>query len=39
MLLKKYINLNVNMDMMIKNVKLMKLNTKFARAVLNTQAL
>ena len=38
-LLKEFIELNVNMDTMIKIVKLAELNTKIASAVLNTQTL
>ena len=34
-LLKKFITLNVNTDMMIKNVKIAELNTKIASVVLN----
>ena len=38
-LLKKFIKLHVNMDMIIKNVTLVELNTKLKSAVLNTQTL
>ena len=38
-LLKEFIKLNVNADMVIKHVKRGGLNTKIAAAVLNTQAL
>ena len=38
-LLKEFIKLNVNMDMVIKNVKHMELITNFVIAILNTQAL
>ena len=36
-LLKEFIKLNVNTDMMIKNVKLVELNTMIASVVLNIQ--
>ena len=39
MLLKEFIELNVNTDMMIKNVKRVELNTSNATAFLNTQIL
>ena len=39
MLLKEFIKLNVNTDMIIKNVKLVELNTKIESVALNTQAL
>ena len=38
-LLKKFINLNVNTDMIINNEKNVELNIKIVSAVLNTQAL
>ena len=38
-MLKEFIKLNVIRDMMIKNVKLVELNTKIASAFLNTQTL
>ena len=38
-LLKEFRKLNVNMDMIITNVKHVELNTKTVSAVLNTQAL
>ena len=38
-LLKKFIELNVNMDTIIKNVKLAELNTKTASAFLDTKTL
>ena len=38
-LLKEIIELNVNMDMIIKNVNNAELNTKIASAFLNTQIL
>ena len=38
-LLKEFIKSNVNMDTMIKNVKLVELNTKTATTFLNTQTL
>ena len=34
-LLKKFVKLNLNMDMIIKNVKLLELNTKIKSAVMN----
>ena len=34
--LKEFVNLNVNMDMMIKNVKLGELNVSIATVFLNT---
>ena len=37
--LKKFIKLNINMNMMIKNVELVSLNTNIASAFLNPQAL
>ena len=37
--LKEFINLNVNMDKMIKNVKLAQLNISVATVLLNTQTL
>ena len=37
--LKKFIKLNVNMNMMIKNVELVSLNTNIVSAFLNPQAL
>ena len=37
--LKEFINLNVNMDMMIKNVKLAEINISIATVFLNTQIL
>ena len=39
LLLKEFIKLNVNADIMIKNVKLAELNTKIATAFLDTQTL
>ena len=36
-LLKEFIELNVNMDMMIKNVQPVELNRKIATSFLNTQ--
>ena len=36
--LKKFIKLNVNMNMMIKNVELVSLNTNIVSAFLNPQA-
>ena len=33
------VKLNVNMDIVIKNVKFVELNTKIAKAVLSTQVL
>ena len=38
-LLKKYTELNVNTDRIIKYVKLVEINTKFASAFLNAQTL
>ena len=38
-LLKEFTELNVNANMMIKNVKLVQKNSKMAKALLNTQAL
>ena len=38
-LLKEFIKSNVNMDTMIKNVKLVELNTKTGTTFLNTQTL
>ena len=38
-LLKEFIELNVNTDMMIKNLKLVELNTKIVTAFLDTQTL
>ena len=38
-LLKEFIKSNVNMDTMIKNVKLVELNTKTATTFLNTKTL
>ena len=38
-LLKQFRKLNFNMDMIIKNVKLVELNTRNASLVFNTQAL
>ena len=38
-LLRKIIKLNVNMDIIMKNVKLIEFNTKIASAALNTQKL
>ena len=38
-LLKEFIKSDVNMDTMIKNVKLVELNTKTATTFLNTQTL
>ena len=37
--LKEFIKLNVNMDSMIKNVKLVELNTNIVTFFLNTQTL
>ena len=37
--MKEFIKLNVNTDMMIKNVKLVELDTKYATVFLNTQPL
>ena len=37
--LKEFIKLNVNMDTMIKNMKLVELRTKYATVSLNTQTL
>ena len=37
--LKEFIELNVNMETMIKNVKLVELHTKFSTVFLNTQTL
>ena len=37
--LKKFIKLNVNKDTIIKNVKIVELNSKFATVFLNTQIL
>ena len=37
--LKEFVKLNVKADMIIKNVKLVELNTKIINAVLNTQTL
>ena len=38
-LLKEFIKLNVNTDMIIKHLKLERLNTKIASVILNAQAL
>ena len=38
-LLNEFIKLNVNMNMMMKNVKLVELNTKIPTAFLNTENL
>ena len=38
-LLKEFVELNVNTDMMIKNLKLVELNTKIVTAFLDTQTL
>ena len=38
-LLKEFTELNVNANLMIKNVKLVQKNSKMAKALLNTQAL
>ena len=38
-LLKEFTELNVNANMMVKNVKLVQKNSKMAKALLNTQAL
>ena len=38
-LLKEFTELNVNANMMIKNVKLVQKNSNMAKALLNTQAL
>ena len=38
-LLKKFVKLNLNMDMIIRNVKLLELNTKIKSAVMNIQTL
>ena len=37
--LKEFIELNVNMETMIKNVKLVELHTKFSTVFLNTRTL
>ena len=39
MFLEKFLELNVNTDMMIKNVKLVKLNVRIGTVFLNTQIL
>ena len=39
MFLEEFLELNVNTDMMIKNVKLVKLDTRIATVFLNTQIL
>ena len=37
--LKEFIKLNLNIDTMIKNIKLLEVRTKYATAILNTQTL
>ena len=37
--LKEFVKLNVNMDTMIKNMKIVELHTKYVTAFLNTKAL
>ena len=39
MFLKKFMKLNVNIDTIIKNVKIMELNSKFETVFLDTQTL